>query len=86
MAGNPAKRLQNTIFQILSILNGMRLVFSMASLLVISLLIFNGYANGSAGDRGFDAAAVRAQPIASAKNVNLVIQDTAQLRQQALEK
>ena len=58
----------------------------MASLLVISLLIFNGYANGSADDRAFEVGAVRAQPIASAKNVNLVIQDTAQLHRQALEK
>ena len=47
----------------------MRLVFSMASLLVISLLIFNGYANGSADDRAFEVGDVRAQPIASAKNI-----------------
>ena len=64
----------------------MRLVFSMASLLVISLLIFNSYANGPANGSDFDVGSVRMEPISRATNVNLTIQETAQLRQQALEK
>jgi hypothetical protein len=64
----------------------MRLIFSMASLLVISLLIFNGYANGPNRDHGFDVGSVHADPLASASNVSLMIQDKTRLQHENLEK
>ena len=57
----------------------------MASLLVISLVIFNGYANKPDHDSGTDIGAGQADPIASAENVSQVLQDAANLQRQALE-
>jgi hypothetical protein len=56
----------------------------MASLLIISSLIFNGYSNGMADD-GNLGAQIRA-PIEKAENVSQLIEDTAALQRQALEK
>jgi len=63
----------------------MRFVLSLASLLTVTLLIFNGYANGS-GDSHDSANNGRADPVTRAKNVNIVIEDTAALQREALEK
>ena len=58
----------------------------MASLLVISLLIFNGYANGPGSDSGTQVSGQQLDPISKAENVNQVIHDAASLQRQALEK
>jgi hypothetical protein len=62
----------------------MRFIFMMASLLIISSLIFNGYSNGMADD-GDPGAQIRA-PIEKAENVSQLLEDTAALQRQALEK
>lgn len=72
-------------FKFPSIINGMRLILSMASLLVISLVIFNGYVNSPDIDREADISAVRTDPMTSAANVSQVLQDAASLQRQALE-
>ena len=62
----------------------MRLLLMMASLLIISSLIFNGYSNGM-GDSD-DFASQLTAPIEKAENVSQLIEDTANLQRQALEK
>ena len=62
----------------------MRLLLMMASLLIISSLIFNGYSNGM-GD-GDDFSSQLTTPIEKAENVSQIIEDTANLQRQALEK
>ena len=62
----------------------MRFIFMVASLLIISSLIFNGYSNGMADD-GDLGAQIRA-PIEKAENVSQLIVDAAALQRQALEK
>jgi hypothetical protein len=58
----------------------------MASLLVISLLIFNSYANNPADSSGLDVSSVDMDPVSRATHVSLAIRDNAQLQHQALEK
>lgn len=58
----------------------------MASLLVISLLIFNGYANSPGSDSGTHISGQQIDPISKAENVSEVIHDSANLQRQALKK
>ena len=62
----------------------MRLIFTMASLLIISSLIFNGFSTGIDGGDSLGEQ-IRA-PIEKAENVSQLIEDTAALQRQALEK
>lgn len=61
----------------------MRLILTMASLLIVSLVIFNGYAN----DQGIDGNHIDGQilgPITRAGDINTLIQDAASIQRQAL--
>lgn len=62
----------------------MRLLLMMASLLIISSLIFNGYTNGLVSNA--DADSPQMTPIEKTENVNQLIEDAANLQRQALEK
>ena len=73
--------LDNRVF--LSILNDMRLILTMASLLIVSLVIFNGYAN----DQGIAGNHINGQilgPITRAGGINTLIQDASSIQRQAL--
>jgi hypothetical protein len=62
----------------------MRLILTMASLLIVSLVIFNGYAN----DQGRDGGNIDGQllgQISRAGDINTLIQDAASIQRQALE-
>ena len=63
----------------------MRMVFTMASLLIVSLLIFNGYSNDAGNNMDAHAGERPMTPIVQAKGVNRLIQDTAIAQQQAIE-
>ena len=63
----------------------MRMVFTMASLLIVSLLIFNGYSNGVGNNIDAHAGEKPMTPINQAKDVNRLIQDTAIAQQQSIE-
>ena len=63
----------------------MRMVFTMASLLIVSLLIFNGYSNGVGNNIDAHASERPMTPINQAKDVNRLIQDTAIAQQQSIE-
>ena len=55
----------------------------MASLLIVSLVIFNGYAN----DQGIDGNHIDSQilgPITRTGDINTLIQDAASIQRQAL--
>jgi hypothetical protein len=67
-----------------TILTGMRLIFMMATLLIISSLIFNGHSSGLEGSD--DVSGQLRAPIEKAENVSQVIEDAATLQRQALEK
>jgi len=61
----------------------MRLILTMASLLIVSLVIFNGYAN----DQGIDGNHIDEQilgPITRAGDINTLIQDAASIQRQSL--
>jgi len=73
-----------TSASLLTILKAMRLILMMASLLIISYLIFNGYGSSLAGKN--DAGGQQMAPIEKAENVNQLIEDAANLQRQALEK
>ena len=62
----------------------MRLILMLASLLIISSLIFNRYSNGLDGND--DVSGQLKAPIEKAENVNQLIEDAATLQRQALEK
>jgi hypothetical protein len=64
----------------------MRFVLTLASLLTVTLLIFNGFANGSEGNNGGLFDGERLDPVTRASNVNLIIEETASIRRNALEK
>jgi hypothetical protein len=64
----------------------MRFVLTLASLLTVTLLIFNGYANSSEGNNGDLFDGERLDPVTRASNVNLIIEETASIRRNALEK
>ena len=62
----------------------MRILLMMASLLIISSLIFNGYSNGMGDSDEFSRQLTA--PIEKAENVSQLIADAANLQRQALEK
>ena len=62
----------------------MRLLLMMASLLIISSLIFNGYSNGMGDSDDFSSQLTA--PIEKAENVSQLVEDAAILQRQALEK
>ena len=62
----------------------MRLLLMMASLLIISRFIVNGYTNGLVSNA--DADSPQMTPIEKTENVNQLIEDAANLQRQALEK
>jgi hypothetical protein len=64
----------------------MRFVLTLASLLTVTLLIFNGYANGSDSNNGGLFEGERLDPVTRASNVNLIIEETASIHRNALEK
>lgn len=64
----------------------MRFVLTLASLLTVALLIFNGYANGPASDAGSVAETKQFDPVSKSRNVNLVIGETASIQREELEK
>ena len=75
--------LDNSVF--LSILRDMRLILTMASLLIVSLVIFNGYAN----DRNIDGNHIDGQILGSitrAGDINTLNQDTATIQRHSLER
>jgi hypothetical protein len=63
----------------------MRFVLTLASLLTITLLIFNGYANGSRSNDGL-VEGERFNSVARASNVNLVIENSTAIQRKDLEK
>jgi len=56
----------------------------MASLLIISSLIFNGYSNGMGDSDDFSSQLTA--PIEKAENVSQLVENAASLQRQALEK
>jgi hypothetical protein len=64
----------------------MRFVLTLASLLTVTLLIFNGYANSSESSNGRLFEEERLDLVTRASNVNLIIEETASIHRNALEK
>jgi hypothetical protein len=64
----------------------MRFVLTLASLLTVTLLIFNGYANDSESNNARLFEEERLDPVTRASNVNLIIEETASIHRNALEK
>jgi hypothetical protein len=64
----------------------MRFVLTLASLLTVTLLIFNGYANGSDSNNGGLFEGERLNPVTGASNVSLIIEETTPIQRNALEK
>jgi hypothetical protein len=64
----------------------MRFVLTLASLLTVTLLIFNGYSNDSESYNGRLFEGERLDPVTRASNVNLIIEETAAIQRKALEK
>jgi hypothetical protein len=64
----------------------MRFVLTLASLLTVGLLVFNNLQNVTTTDDDSVAGNKTFTPVSKAKNVNLVIEDTASLKRQELEK
>jgi hypothetical protein len=56
----------------------------MASVLIISSLIFNGYSNGMGDSDDFSSQLTA--PIEKAENVSQLVENAASLQRQALEK
>ena len=63
----------------------MRLVLMMASLLIVSVLIFKGYSN-SLGNNDDPVEGQQVDPRKKASEVNQLIQDAANTQRQELEK
>jgi len=64
----------------------MRLVLMMASLLIISYLIFKGYPSTPGSQNDGQAGAEQIDPLKKAGEVNKLIQDAANTQRQELEK
>jgi hypothetical protein len=64
----------------------MRLVLSLVSLLIISLLLLKGYSGGGANAVANPVGDQLASPIQKANDVNQLVQDTAIKQRQELEK
>ena len=69
-----------------SILSSMRFVLMMASLLIVSVLIFKGYSNGLGSKNDDHVGGQQVDPLKKAGEVNQLIQDTANTQRQELEK
>lgn len=64
----------------------MRFVLMMASLLIVSLLIFNGYPNGLGSNSDDLVGGQQVDPLKKAGEVNQLIQNAANTQRQELEK
>jgi len=69
-----------------SILSSMRFILMMASLLIVSVLIFKGYSNGLGSKNDGQVGGQQVDPLKKAGEVNQLIQDTANTQRQELEK
>jgi len=58
----------------------------MASLLIVSVLIFNGYSNGLGSGIDGQVAGQQVAPFQKVGEVNQLIQDAANIQRQELEK
>ena len=64
----------------------MRMVIMLAAVLVVSLLIFKGYSStGLSSPPAETAAPAQYDPVTRAKDVDPLIQETAEARRKALE-
>jgi hypothetical protein len=64
----------------------MRFILMMASLLIVSVLIFKGYSNGLDSNYDSHVGGQQVDPIKKATEVNQLIQDAANTQRQELEK
>jgi hypothetical protein len=64
----------------------MRFVLMMASLLIVSVLIFKGYSNGLGSKNDGHVGGQQVDPLKKAGEVNQLIQDAANTQRQELEK
>ena len=64
----------------------MRFVLMMASLLIVSVLIFKGYSNGLSSKNDGPVGGQQVDPLKKAGEVNQLIQDAANTQRQELEK
>ncbi len=64
----------------------MRFVFMMASILIVSILIFKGYSNGLGNQHDDHVGGEQIDPLKKAGEVNQLIQDAASIQRQELEK
>jgi hypothetical protein len=64
----------------------MRFVLMMASLLIVSVLIFKGYSNGLGSKNDVHVEGQQIDPLNKAGEVNQLIQDAANTQRQELEK
>lgn len=63
----------------------MRMVLMLAAVLVVSLVIFKGYSFGLGGNTDEAAASSRIDPVSRARDINPLIQETAEAQRKALE-
>jgi hypothetical protein len=64
----------------------MRFVLMMASLLIVSVLIFKGYSNGLGSKNDAHVEGQQVDALKRAGDVNQLIQDAADTRRQEIEK
>ncbi len=64
----------------------MRFVLMMASILIVSILIFKGYSNGLSNQHDDHVEGGQIDPLKKAGEVNQLIQDAANTQRQELEK
>jgi len=64
----------------------MRFVMMMASILIISILIFKGYSEGLGNQQDDRVGGQQLDPLKKANEVNQLIQDAASVQRQELEK
>jgi len=64
----------------------MRFVLMMASLLIVSVLIFKGYSNGPGSKNDSNVEGQQVDPLKQAGEVKQLIQDAANAQRQELEK
>ena len=64
----------------------MRFVLMMASLLTVSVLIFNGYSNGLGSNNDGHVGGQQVDPLQKVGEVNQIIQNAANIQRLELEK
>ena len=64
----------------------MRMVLMLASILIVSILIFNGYSSGLNPSRESQVEPNQNDPRNKAREVNQVIQDAANVQRREIEK